>query len=110
MAPGVSHFKKLQADALVYRPEFVERVAWVSILCSLLTQLGGEASFPSYNVVLGFWGLYVAFTRSFQACNAYMWFTALSLLLDVIYCAVWGESNTQAEPAHDVHPYLPARV
>ncbi|KAG5178355.1 hypothetical protein JKP88DRAFT_168733 [Tribonema minus] len=95
MAPGVNHFNRIRKELLTWHPEYVERSAWIQVFLSILTQLGGEASFPSYNVVLGFWGLYVAFTRSFQACNCYLWFLAASILLDIIYCSVWGSNKAK---------------
>ena len=53
MPVGESGFVKLRKDALKYRPENVERTAWLQLLLSVLTQLDGQAGFPSYNVVLG---------------------------------------------------------
>jgi hypothetical protein len=91
MPVGESNYDRIKKDALKWRPENIERSAWFQVILAVLTQLNAEASFPSYNVVLGFWGLYVAFTRSFQACNVYLWFLGLSLLLDIVFCALWGE-------------------
>ena len=44
----------------------MERLGWLLAFFAMLTQVGRFA-FPSYNVVLGFWGVYSAFTRHGRA-------------------------------------------
>ena len=46
---------------------YVERTAWLQVFFGLLTQMSAEYSFPSYNVVLGFWGVYAALTKHGRA-------------------------------------------
>jgi hypothetical protein len=39
---------------------YVERTAWLQVLFGMLTQVSADTAFPSYNAVLGFWGVYAA--------------------------------------------------
>ncbi|CAM9928944.1 unnamed protein product [Discosporangium mesarthrocarpum] len=93
MAVGVNNFDNLKEEALRWSLKSVERTAWVQIFFSLLTQASSLAAFPSYNVVLGFWGLYCVFTRSLQATQAYLCFLVFSILLDIVYCSIWGGND-----------------
>ena len=48
----------------------VERSSWLLIFFGMLSQISTEYAFPSYNVVLGFWGAYCAFSK--QARGAFV--------------------------------------
>ncbi|CAM9533706.1 unnamed protein product [Hapterophycus canaliculatus] len=56
-------------------------------------QCSSLAAFPSYNVVLGFWGLYSVFSRSVQATQVYLGLLCFSILLDIIFCSIWGNND-----------------
>jgi hypothetical protein len=45
----------------------VERAAWVQVFFGLLTQMSPDFAFPSYNALLGFWGVYAALNRHGRA-------------------------------------------
>lgn len=46
---------------------YVERAAWVQVFFGLLTQMSPDFAFPSYNALLGFWGVYAALNRHGRA-------------------------------------------
>lgn len=48
-------------------------------------------AFPSYNIALGFWGAYCAFSRHGRATFGYISFGALGILLDIIFCSTTRE-------------------
>jgi len=62
----------------------------------MLTQVSSDNSFPSYNVVLGFWGAYCAFSKHGRATFGLICFQLLGLLLDIIFCAVNGQADKSA--------------
>jgi hypothetical protein len=49
----------------------LERASWFLVMFGMLSQLNADYSFPSYNVVLGFWGTYATFTRHGRATFGY---------------------------------------
>ena len=61
-----------------------------------MTQVSSNYSFPSYNIVLGFWGAYCAFSKHGRATFGLICFQLLALLLDLIFCAVNGNSDNSA--------------
>ena len=63
---------------------------------AMLTQVSSNHSFPSYNVVLGFWGAYCAFSKHGRATFGLICFQLLALLLDIIFCAVNGSADPSA--------------
>lgn len=65
----------------------LERICWILSIFAMLTQIG-RFSFPSYNVVLGFWGVYSAFTKHGRAAFGFITFSFLSLILDIIFCSL----------------------
>ncbi|CAN0056613.1 unnamed protein product [Ascophyllum nodosum] len=93
MAVGENNFDRLKANALDWRPESAERIAWAQVFLSLLTQASSLAKFPSYNVVLGFWGLYSVFSKSLQATQVYIGLLFFSVILDITFCSIWGSNN-----------------
>ncbi|CAM9301587.1 unnamed protein product [Chrysoparadoxa australica] len=97
MTVGVSNFERLRKDAVSWleNPANAERSAWAQVFFSLLTQASARAAFPSYNAVLGFWGLHVSFTMNASSTQAYLWLMGLSLVLDVLYLSIWGSGSTE---------------
>lgn len=94
---------------------YVERAAWVQVFFGLLTQVSADLAFPSYNAILGFWGVYAALNRHGRAtfgcgrsmhCSyalfltdvlplfvfSYVSFGILSVFLDIVYCSIYGET------------------
>ena len=61
-----------------------------------MTQISSAHSFPSYNVVLGFWGAYCAFSKNGRATFGLICFQLLALLLDIIFCSVNGKADPTA--------------
>ena len=45
----------------------LERAAWFLTLFGMLTDLGGDVAFPSYNFALGLWGAYCSYQRHGRA-------------------------------------------
>lgn len=74
----------------------LERASWCQVLLGMLTQLSSNYTFPSYNVVLGFWGAYCAFGKHGRATFGLICFQLLALLLDIIFCAVNGNADSSA--------------
>ena len=56
-----------EGDVLVVRGTQLEKFGWMILLLSLLTASSSEISFPSYNVVLGFWATFCSFTKNGRA-------------------------------------------
>ena len=73
----------------------VERSSWLLIFFGMLSQISTEYAFPSYNVVLGFWGAYCAFSKQARATFCYVVFCFLGILFDIIFCSV----NNDPSPA-----------
>jgi len=46
---------------------YLERAGWLQVLLGMLTQMSAEVSFPSYNIVLGFWATFCSFSKSGRA-------------------------------------------
>ncbi|CBJ31052.1 hypothetical protein Esi_0231_0003 [Ectocarpus siliculosus] len=93
MPVGENNFDRLAKSALRWRPESAERTAWMQVFFSLLTQASSLAAFPSYNVVLGLWGLYSVYTKSLQSTQVYLGLLCFSILLDIIFCSIWGSND-----------------
>ena len=66
----------------------LERASWILVFFGLLTQISSERSFPSYNVVLGFWGAYCSFSKHGRATFGCITFTFISIILDIAFCSV----------------------
>jgi hypothetical protein len=64
----------------------VERLSWLQIFLGMLTQLSTTVAFPAYTLVLGFWGIYCAFTSHARALFGYITFAAVSVILDIVFC------------------------
>jgi hypothetical protein len=72
----------------------LERAAWFLTLFSMLTQLGGDVAFPSYNVALGFWGAYCAFSRHGRATFGFITFSFFGIIFDIVFCSINGSKST----------------
>tara|TARA_A100001035_G_scaffold186734_1_gene148879 strand:+ start:456 stop:911 length:456 start_codon:yes stop_codon:yes gene_type:complete len=66
----------------------VERISWLLVLLGMLTQVSTVYAFPSYNVILGFWGAYCSFGKHGRATFVLLVFTILGIVLDITFCAV----------------------
>jgi len=66
----------------------LERASWFLVIIGMLTEISSEYAFPSYNVALGFWGAYSSFSKHGRATFGFISFTFLSILLDIVFCAV----------------------
>jgi hypothetical protein len=66
----------------------LERVSWLMVLLGMLTQVSTVYAFPSYNIILGFWGAYCAFGKQGRATFGLLMFTFLGIILDVVFCAI----------------------
>ena len=86
----------MDEDAVKKYAAYVERIAWTQVFFGMLTQISSEYAFPSYNVVLGFWGAYCAFSKHGRATFGYITFEFLSLFLDVIFCSIYGSEGKGA--------------
>ncbi len=58
------------------------------MLLGMLTQVSTVYAFPSYNVIVGFWGAYCSFGRHGRATFVLIVFTMLGVILDIIFCAI----------------------
>lgn len=58
---------EFDADLLRKYGDYMERTAWLQVFLGMLTQLSAEYSLPSYNVVLGFWGVYCVHSKHGRA-------------------------------------------
>ena len=65
----------------------LERLCWSHTFLCFLTQVSSELAFPADGIVLGFWGVYCAFTLHSRAIFGFISFTALSFILDIVFCA-----------------------
>jgi hypothetical protein len=74
----------------------LERAAWCQVFLGMLSQVSTAKAFPSYNVVLGFWGAYCAFSKHGRATFGLICFQLLSLLLDIIFSAVNSDADDSA--------------
>lgn len=74
----------------------LERSSWCQVFLGMLSQVSTAKAFPSYNVVLGFWGAYCAFSKHGRATFGLICFQLLSLLLDIIFCSVNGSADDSA--------------
>ena len=41
----------------------MERASWFLVLFGMVSQVSSHDAFPSYNMLMGFWGAYATFTR-----------------------------------------------
>lgn len=91
----------------------LERASWFLILFGMLTQgvatenywcfnlifhcllsltvVSSSVSFPSYNIAIGFWGVYCAFAKHGRAVFAFIAFCFISILLDIIFASINSE-------------------
>ncbi len=98
------------SEIAILRASQLERIGWIICFFGMLTQVSAYTSFPSYNVVLGFWAVYwyelrvatvyrpsqnyhlysflSTFTKNGRATFGFISFTVLSILLDVLFCSV----------------------
>ena len=72
----------------------VERTSWLMVLLGMLTQVSTVYAFPSYNLILGFWGAYCAFSKKGRACFGLLMFSFLGIILDVVFCGVNSFEST----------------
>uniref|UniRef100_A0A7S1U1Y2 Uncharacterized protein n=1 Tax=Phaeomonas parva TaxID=124430 RepID=A0A7S1U1Y2_9STRA len=68
----------------------LEKCGLGQLVLSFLTQVSGEISFPSYNILLGFWCCYCAWTKNVRGIFAFVCLTLLSIILDIAFMATWG--------------------
>ena len=61
------------------------------LLLIIMLTVTGSSPFPSYNVPLGFWAVYSAFSKNGKASFAFITFCILSVILDIIFCAINSE-------------------
>lgn len=54
--------------------------------------MSSKVSFPSYNIALGFWGLYSAFSKQGRATFGLIAFSLFAMVLDIIFCSLSGMS------------------
>ena len=71
----------------------LERCGWLVCFLGMLTQVSALTSFPSYNIVLGFWAAYCSFTRNGRAIFGFICFSVFSLILDIVFCCVYGPAD-----------------
>ena len=72
---------------------YLERTSWSLVFFGLLTQVSSEFAFPSYNIILGFWGAYCSFSRHGRATFGCIAFSFLGIILDIVFCAVNNASS-----------------
>ena len=77
---------EMDKDLIRQNANSLERTSWILVFFGLLTQLSADFAFPSYNVVIGFWGAYCSFSKHGRATFACVAFTLLSLILDIVFC------------------------
>lgn len=65
----------------------LERSSWLLVFIGMMTQVSTEYAFPSYNVVLGFWGAYCAFGRHGRATFGLLTFSFFGIVLDIVFCS-----------------------
>mmetsp|Transcript_23751 Transcript_23751/g.21615 ORF Transcript_23751/g.21615 Transcript_23751/m.21615 type:complete len:187 (+) Transcript_23751:34-594(+) len=89
MNESINNSNYIDQDIIIkHTSNNVERSSWLLLLFSMLTQISSIYSFPSYNIALGFWGVYCSFTRHGRATFGYILFLIYSCLLDIIYCSI----------------------
>ena len=75
-------------EGVVKWGSILERSSWLLVLVGMLTQVSAEHAFPSYNVVIGFWGTYCAFGKHGRATFGLLTFSFFGVLLDIVFCSV----------------------
>jgi hypothetical protein len=75
----------------------LERASWALVGISMLTQVSSKVSFPSYNIALGFWGLYSAFSKQGRATFGLIAFSLFAIVLDIIFCSLSGSPQTTTD-------------
>eukprot|EP00500_Bicosoecida_sp_ms1_P004507 CAMPEP_0203812842 /NCGR_PEP_ID=MMETSP0115-20131106/4377_1 /ASSEMBLY_ACC=CAM_ASM_000227 /TAXON_ID=33651 /ORGANISM="Bicosoecid sp, Strain ms1" /LENGTH=313 /DNA_ID=CAMNT_0050721693 /DNA_START=40 /DNA_END=979 /DNA_ORIENTATION=- len=65
----------------------LEYVLAAQLVLSLFAQL---AATPSWNLALVFWGFYSYHSKNARALLIFMAVTALTIVLDVTWCGIWG--------------------
>eukprot|EP01032_Pedospumella_encystans_P024482 gene24482-27689_t len=65
----------------------LERAAWFLVIFGMLSEISTDYAFPSYNIALGFWGAYSVFSKHGRATFAFISFTFLGIILDIVFCA-----------------------
>lgn len=71
----------------------LEKCGMLQLVLSFLTQVSGDLSFPSYNILLGFWCCYCSWARNIRSVFTYVAFTTLSVVLDIAFMSTWGSSG-----------------
>ena len=66
----------------------VERCSWILVFFGMMTQISTEYAFPSYNVVLGFWGAHCSFVKHGRATFGLLTFCFLGTVLDIVFCSI----------------------
>lgn len=80
----------MEAELIRKYGEYVERCGWLQVLFGILTSVSAEYAFPSYNVALGFWAVYCAYTKHGRATFGFITFEFLTVFLDIIFCSLYG--------------------
>ena len=67
----------------------LERCGWALVVLGMLSQVSLDVSFPMYNVAIGFWMVYCAYSSgSHNPLFGLIGLTILSIVLDVIFTAL----------------------
>lgn len=101
--------RNMDRDIIHKYASHLERASWFLIFFGMLTQgllsdtssnqvnlkmfivVSSATAFPSYNIAIGFWGVYCAFSKHGRAVFAFIAFCFISLLLDIIFCSINGQ-------------------
>ena len=83
----------MDKDVIRKYGSYLERTSWSLVFFGLLTQVSSEFAFPSYNIILGFWGAYCSFSRHGRATFGCIAFSFLGIILDIEVCAVNNASS-----------------
>lgn len=65
-----------------------QRLSWAIVVLGMLSQLSAQNSIPTYNVVLGFWGLYAVEIAKVSVVYGFILFSFFSIILDIVFCAL----------------------
>lgn len=75
-------------EAMVKWGNILERSSWLLVFAAMMTQVSAEYAFPSYNVILGFWGAYCAFGKHGRATFGLLTFCFFGVLMDIVFCSI----------------------